>query len=208
MNRRSLLAKLTAFVPLSLLPVSLRSSAEVGEQAQDGPMMALGYLSRLLPDSYIHGKSPMALAHDIADHVNVIADDAERREVSLAGVSAAAHGATGALNTAQRDDWAWHPAYQDVLDLRRKFDAALRILTERIPTGQQIMLYPCGCSAIANLPDGKFLPFECGCGAPSGATSIVINPHRTPTIEELEAILAQGGNGPAFTVLPNGQVIA
>jgi hypothetical protein len=135
-------------------------------------------------------------------------DDAERREVSLAGVSAAAHGATDPAQVAQRDAWAWHPAYQDTLDLRRKFEASLRMLQERIPAGQQIMLYPCGCSALANLPPGEFLPFRCGAeDHADGANSIVLNPHRAkPTIAELEEILAQDGCGPKVMILPSGQV--
>lgn len=139
-------------------------------------------------------------------------DSAERLEVSLAGVSAAALGAISDGHIANRGDWAWHPAYQDTLELRRKFDTALRMLSDRIPDGQQIMLYPCGCSALGNLPDGEFLPLmDCGnlhC-EDGGAASIVMAPKRPkPTIADLEAILAQDHNGPAAIVLPNGQVTA
>jgi hypothetical protein len=76
--------------------------------------------------------------------------DAERKEVSLAGCSVAALGGTKEENVAKPTDWAWHPAYQDVLDLRRKFDAALRIIRERAYEGSVSVLYPCGCSASAS----------------------------------------------------------
>ncbi len=83
-----------------------------------------------------------------------VRDETERLEVALAGVSAAAHGATGALNTADRDDWAWHPAYQDTLDLRRKFDAALMVIRQRIPEGERIVFWPCGSVGYGQPPEG------------------------------------------------------
>lgn len=184
----------------------------IGEQAQDGPVMALDYIgSHLLPPPMRNYQSPMNMAHDLVFGVTAMRDESERREIALAGVSAVAHGATGALNTAHPNDWAWHPAYQDTLDLRRKFEAAMRMLSERIPSGQQIVLYPCGCSALGNPPDGEFLPLKCGTeGHEQGEASIVRGLPRgpRPTIEELEAILAQDGNGPSVTILPNGQVTA
>lgn len=212
-NRRSVLSKLAALLGLSAWSAQSAQIMKGVAPDNESPMMALGYLSRILPSNYVFMPSPMKLAKDITSYVDQIKDESERRETSLAGVTTAAHGATGALNTAQRDDWAWHPAYQDTLNLRRKFDAALRMLAERIPPRQQIMFYACGCAALGNLPDGEMLPLQCGReGHETGAASIVraIYPRvystPRPTIEELESILAQDGIGPAVIVLPNGQV--
>lgn len=217
-QRRSFIARLLAIVGIGTIERAAHGAdlsnaryGQIGEQAAEDPMMALGYVSRIMPDHYIHGNPPMQLARDIVSHVGAIKNESERREVSLAGVSAAVQGATGALNTAQREDWAWHPAYQDALDLRRKFETAMRMLSERIPSGQQIMLYPCGCAAVGNLPDNDMLPLDCGSeGHERGASSLIrgLPPKPRPTIEELEAILAQDGNGPAVTVLLNGEVSA
>lgn len=173
MERRSFFTKALAFCGISTAATAAMPRQETIANSP-GAYEALGYLSRILPDDYVFMPSPMKLAQDITSCVDQIKDESERREVSLAGVTAAAHGATGALNTAQRDDWAWHPAYQDTLDLRRKFDATLRLLSERTPSGQQIMLYPCGCAALGNLPDGEMLPLQCGSeGHETGAASII-----------------------------------
>ena len=89
-----------------------------------------------------------------ADELKLIgrANEAERLEVALAGVSMAASGGTSEAVVAKKADWAWHPAYQDTLNLRRKFDAATRLLSEKMTEGNQIMLYPCGCSSLGDLP--------------------------------------------------------
>lgn len=179
----------------------------IGDQAGDGPMMALGYLSRILPGDYVHCQPPMKLAEDITAHVERIKDELYRREVALAGVTCAALGGTAEPATAEQ--WAWHPAYQDTVELRRKFDMVCRMLGERIPSGQQIMLYPCGCSALGNLPDGEWLPLMCGSkGHSNGAASIVRgpDPKPRPTIAELEALLASDADGVSVIVLPNGEV--
>lgn len=100
--------------------------------------------------------------------------DAERKEVSLAGCSTAAMGATNPEHVCAPDQWAWHPAYQDVLDLRRKFDAALRMIRERSPKGNVDVFYPCGCSATGPVD----LPRYCGEHDPeaklSGACSVTV----------------------------------
>lgn len=75
-------------------------------------------------------------------------DAAERLEVQLAGCGVAALG--GTKDPAHPGQYGWSPAYQDVLALRRKFEAATRLIAERAPVGQEIALYPCGCSAQGN----------------------------------------------------------
>jgi hypothetical protein len=58
----------------------------------------------------------------------VMTDREEQLTVQLAGCDAAALGAT--KQPAKRGDWGWSPAYQSVLELRRKYDALLK-KTER-----------------------------------------------------------------------------
>lgn len=87
--------------------------------------------------------------------------DAERKEMSLAGCSMAAMGATNPEHVCAPDQWAWHPAYHDVLDLRRKFDASLHILEQYLPIGRLIVLYPCGCSFSDDVEHGKEIPVCC-----------------------------------------------
>lgn len=50
-------------------------------------------------------------------------EENERLTVQLAGCSVAAFG--GTKDPAKRDDYGWSPAYQDVLDLRLRVEAAL-----------------------------------------------------------------------------------
>lgn len=51
-------------------------------------------------------------------------DREEQLLVQLAGCGAAALGAT--KQPAKRGDWGWSPAYQDVLDLRLRFEKLVR----------------------------------------------------------------------------------
>jgi len=143
--------------------------------------------------------------------------DAERREVSLAGCSVAAMGGTKEDTICHRDQWAWHPAYQDVLDLRRKFEAAMRLIADWSPSEHMVALYPCGCSASGPVIQTGLL--ETHDGLPrycsehdsekkmEGACSIVVTPARQrPTIAELEELLAQDPQ-PKVQILPSGHVI-
>ena len=190
-ERRSFFKKALAFLPAALLPASIKAAEPPSESEA---FQALGYLSRLLPGDYVLCPPPIKLAEDIRQYV---LNSLERREIQLAGVSVAAAGWAKDSQQARPGDWGWHPAYQDTLDLRRKFESAINLLRERIPAGQTIVLYPCGCSAIGNLPVGEEMPLQCGsCPPHTSATSIVYRPHeKRPTIQDLEAILAQDGNG-------------
>ena len=60
-----------------------------------------------------------------------ITDEVDQLRVQLAGVSVAALGGTSEPVIAKEGDYGWSVAYQDTLDLRRKFDQAREAL-ERI----------------------------------------------------------------------------
>lgn len=72
-------------------------------------------------------------------------EDIDQLRAQLAGCGVAATGWNH--NPASPGMWGWSPSYQDVLDLRRKFEAAMRVIGDRSPAGLVIALYPCGCSA-------------------------------------------------------------
>lgn len=52
--------------------------------------------------------------------------EVEQLRVQLAGCSVAALGGTN--DPAKKGDWGWSPAYQDVLDLRLKYDDPYRLV--------------------------------------------------------------------------------
>jgi hypothetical protein len=139
-------------------------------------------------------------------------DEAERLTVSLAGCSVAALGGTKPEVVAKRTDWAWTPAYQDVLDLRRKYDSVVRHLSDTMPIGNAVMVYPCGCSANGAATPG--VPRYCSehdtkmerenqCSVIK--SSWLDRPK--PTIAELEEILARNPQPPT-QIMPNGEVRA
>lgn len=138
-------------------------------------------------------------------------EDIERLKVQLAGCGVAALGGIGPATVATPDMWGWSASYQDVLYLRRKFEAAIRLIGDRAPFGQAIMLYPCGCSAVINEGGNNALPRYCSEHGNSEHTDHChvirgeIN-HKRPTIAELEDILAQDGNGPSVSISLDGQV--
>lgn len=75
-------------------------------------------------------------------------DELDQLRVQLAGCGVAASGWN--QDPATQGQYGWSASYQDVLELRRKFDAAIKIIAARAPVKQDTVLYPCGCSATAN----------------------------------------------------------
>jgi hypothetical protein len=99
-----------------------------------------------------------------------VLEELDRLRTSLTGCSVAAMTGTSAETDYTPDQlawhpaWTWHPAYQDVLDLRRKLESALRVIRERSPKGNVDVFYPCGCSSTGPVitEDGGGSPFYCG----------------------------------------------
>ena len=65
----------------------------------------------------------MTVAFFDIEEVEQLREDVEQLRTQLAGCTTAAMGATD--NAAVEGDYGWSPAYQDVLELRQKYDALL-----------------------------------------------------------------------------------
>jgi len=86
----------------------------------NGGTSSLRTASRYHEDAHFHAKRGWDA------HAERVKDDAEQLRVQLAGCSVAALGGTN--DTAKRGDYGWSPAYQDVLDLRRRHDIAKDVI--------------------------------------------------------------------------------
>lgn len=64
----------------------------------------------------------------------------EQLEVQLAGCSVAALGGTGPEQLAKRGDFGWSPAYQDVVDLRVRYNAAISCLKRVLSTASSALI--------------------------------------------------------------------
>lgn len=58
---------------------------------------------------------------EVRARLQAVEQQREQLEVKLSGCTAAALGYN--KETAKQGDWGWSPSYQDVLDLRRKYEA-------------------------------------------------------------------------------------
>ena len=70
----------------------------------------------------------------------VLCAEIERYQVQLAACGVAALGGTTPDQVAARDAYGWSPAYQDVLDLRLKYDKAERELARVQPVIEAVRL--------------------------------------------------------------------
>jgi hypothetical protein len=98
------------------------------------------HTGRKVPINVYEGERPVCQCHTAIDAQRIVSamnawdrrgiitegkeitltDRIEQLEVQLAGCGAAANGAT--KEPAIRGQWGWSPAYQDVLELRVKYD--------------------------------------------------------------------------------------
>ncbi len=68
------------------------------------------------------------------------------------------------MNTATTTEQLGVWVSTDMLDLQRKLDTAVRVLSDMIPFGNMLVLYPCGCSAMGRkvFTSDASLPLYCG----------------------------------------------
>ena len=71
-----------------------------------------------------------AIPEDVSERLAAVHSEIEQLRVQLAGCSAAALGATAEENIATEGMYGCSPAYQDVLDLRRKYETVVTDLCE------------------------------------------------------------------------------
>ena len=153
--------------PTEKQPLYLVDSAQVDLKVLAQNTVGRGIFIPYIPPIDSHFPAIMKVRETEREEVMQLSADgdraaeAERLEVALAGVSTAAAGWN--QNPANPGDWAWHPAYQDTLDLRRKFEASVKLISDTMPVTKMAMIYPCGCSATGHAPilDSAGLPQYC-----------------------------------------------
>src|ERR1019366_6468022 len=102
-------------------------TAEANEKAADRERDAVVILLRAKTDDTTWAKYPDSMKDAVdAEYAELRAEN-ERLTVQLAGCSVAAEGLI--KDPATRDQWGWSPAYQEVLELRLKYNEAIRTRT-------------------------------------------------------------------------------
>lgn len=99
---------------------------------------------------FIRWASRLERAVRMLDEEKASCRDCERFQVQLAGVSVAAMGGTGPDSRAVQGQYGWSVAYQDTLDLRLRYDAAVAAL-EGIADGEESDALRRARTALANI---------------------------------------------------------